>query len=308
MGQKPVLRVGHIRITDHLVLGVTRAKLQSGEVTSNHFDLKTEFFIGWNPLATALKNEEIDAAFILAPLAMELFHSGAKIKLISLGHKSGSIIIKNSRANIKTIQDFKGKIVLIPHSLSVHNMIFARMLCESGLTVGLGKDVMLEVVAPSQIPQIMKWDEKALIGGFIVAEPYGTEVVTAGYGQEFALSKDIWPNHPCCVVVIKEDIINKYPDGVQEFVNNIVASGKFIEENSDAAAAIGAEFLNQDVDVIKLVLTKPKDRVSYGELLPVLEDLDLIQTYLTKKINAMSQKIDLEAFVDIRFAEEAEAI
>lgn len=307
MPGKPVIKVGHIRITDHLVLGVTQHNVEQGQEKFNDFELKTEYFVGWNPLAKALQEGSVDAAFILAPLAMELFHSGTKLVLTSLGHKSGSIIIKSKRAEIEKIEDFKGKIVLIPHSLSVHNLLFHRLLQERGLSVGLGKDVIFEVVAPSQIPQIMKWDQKGIIGGFIVAEPYGSQVVSEGYGDEFALSKDIWPDHPCCVVVVREEVAKKNPDAVQEMTNSFVKSGLFIHENPTAAAKIGAKFLSQTEDVVNRVLTEPKDRVTTHELYPRLEDLDTMQTYLTTKINAMSGTIDLEKFVDLQFAKEAGA-
>lgn len=307
MPQKPVIKVGHIKITDHLALGVTQDKVEKGETTFEHFDLETQFFVGWNALGVEFRNGDLDAAFILAPYAMELFHSGVKANLVLFGHRDGSIIIKNKNANIETIQDFKGKTVLIPHFLSVHNMLFERMLRENGLEVGVGKDVTFEVIAPSQIPQAMEWDENGSIGGFIVAEPFGSQVVKAGYGEEFALSKDVWPHHPCCVVVVKEDIIQQHPEAVQELVDSLVESGNFIEQETDAAAQVGAGFLGQEVNVIKRVLNEPKDRVSFNKMLPTLDELDLMQTYLTGNINAMSDKIDLESFVITQFAQTAGA-
>ena len=113
MSNKPTLKVGHIRITDHLVLGVTKDKVDRGEESLQYSNLKTECFVGLNPLAKALSDGKVDAAFILAPLAMELFHAGTKMKLVSFGHRAGSVIIKNNRAEIETITDFKDKTVSI---------------------------------------------------------------------------------------------------------------------------------------------------------------------------------------------------
>jgi NitT/TauT family transport system substrate-binding protein len=49
--------------------------------------------------------------------------------------------------------------------------------------------------------------------------------------------------------------------------------------------------------------------VSTGELFPSLEPQDAMQNYLSKVISppAMTSKIDLEKFVDTRFAKEAGA-
>ena len=309
MTEKTAIRIGHLKITDHLVLGITQDKIQKGQETPKNLDLQLQPFGGWNPLGLALREGKIDAACILAPLAMEIFHMDKKTRLLLFTHKSGSVIIKNKRANIKTIEDFKGKTVLIPHFLSIHNLLFERLLSEKGLTVGVGpgKDVSFEVVAPSEIPEIIEYDEKGNVGGFIVAEPYGSQVVMAGFGEEFALSKDIWPNHPCCLLVMKDELVQKSPEAVQELVTSLVDSGNFVDQNPEAASDIGAKFLGQDKAVIKRVLTEPKGRVLTNELMPNLKDLDTIQTIMTQRIKAMSDKIDLEKFSDLRFAQNAGA-
>ena len=308
MSAKPVVKVGHLKITDHLILGVTVDKLESGKETFERLDLQTQAYRGWNPLAEDLRSGALDAAFILAPLAMELYHAGVPIKLILQGHKSGSTLIKSKHANIQTLQDFRGKGLLIPHYLSAHHLLFDKLLRDSGLEVGAGKDIIFDVVAPSDIPEIIEWDEKGTVGGFIVAEPFGAQVVAAGLGEEFALSKDIWPQHPCCVLVVKQSLIDEHPEAVQELTTSLVHSGHFIEEHRhNGACRIGAKFLSQDEQVIRRVLTQPADRVTMHELFPVIADLDYMQTYMTTKIQAMSARIDLQKFVDTRFAEQAGA-
>jgi len=308
MSEKTPVRIGHLKITDHLILGITQDKIQKGQETPAHLDLQTQAFAGWNPLAMALREGKIDAACILAPLAMEIFHMDKNTRLLLFTHKSGSVIIKNKRANINTLEDFKGKTVLIPHFLSIHNLLFERLLSEKGLSVGVGpgKDVTFEVVAPSEIPEIMEYDEKGSVGGFIVAEPYGTQVVMAGHGEEFALSKDIWPNHPCCLLVVKNDLVQKSPEAIQELVTSLVASGQYVAADPQGASEIGARFLGQDQAVINRVLAD-KGRVVTDELMPNLNDLDTIQTIMTQRIKAMSDKIDLEKFADLRFAQNAGA-
>ncbi|MBN2511271.1 MAG: ABC transporter substrate-binding protein, partial [Spirochaetales bacterium] len=173
---------------------------------------------------------------------------------------------------------------------------------------GVGKDVVFETVAPSQIPQAIEWDEDGDIGGYIVAEPWGSKVISAGLGEEIKLSRDIWPEHPCCVVAARDEIIQKYPEAVQELTTSLVKSGKLLEEKKDTAIKIGASFLKQDLEVMKMVLDAPVQKLSTKRLLPVLDELETMQNYLTTKVSAMSGKIDLEKFVDGRFAKSAGAL
>lgn len=308
MPEKKTIRIGHLPITDHLALGMTLDKIEKGEETFQYLDLQTKKFGGWNPLSEELRSGALDAAFILAPIAMELFHSKGSINMVLQAHKSGSIIVTNKRANIHELKDFKGKSMLIPHYLSVHHLLFDKLLRESGLEVGAGKDVIFDVVAPSEIPEIMEWDEKGTVGGFIVAEPFGTQVVKAGYGDEFKLSKEIWRNHPCCILVINKEIVAKHPEAILELTKSVVNSGQLITKDTERAVAVGSKFLNQQPDVVRSVLTQPSDRVVFSEMYPVIDDFEFMQTYLTGTIEAMSDKIDLEKFIDTRFAKIAGAV
>ena len=311
MADKPVLKIGHLKITDHLILGVTDLKLKKGMEKFEHCTLQTVLKNGWNEVADALAAKSLDGALILAPTAMDLFKSGVGLKLLLLAHKSGSILVKSKRAHIEKIEDFAGKTVLIPYQLSIHNMLFHKLLTEKGLkpgrTVDPDIDVALEVVAPFQMPEAVEYDEDGEIGGFIVAEPIGSQVIDSGLGEEFYLSKDLWHGHPCCVFVMRDEIIEKYPEAVQEITTSFVRSGLAIDAQPDAAAAIGAVFLSQKKEVIKKVLTEPGDRITTGELFPIIDDFDLIQRYMMDKMNIMTSLIDLDKFIDTRFAKQAGA-
>ena len=307
MAGKPIIKFGHLKITDHLILGVTQSQVETGATSFESLQLQTVPYIGWNQISAAMQTGEIDACCILAPTAMDLFKAGVKMKLILFAHKTGSVLIKNKAAGIKTVADFKGKMIIIPYQLSVHHMLLHQLLTEHGLTPGAGKDVGLEVMAPSQMPQALQYDDEGEIGGYIVAEPFGSQAIAEGYGAEFCLSKDLWPKHPCCVVVVKEELVKQHPDAVQELTNSLVASGKFIQEQKSETAKIGADFLGQTEAVVSRVLTEPADRVITNELMPVVDDLAKIQDYMCDTMNVLKSKIDLDIFVDKQFAKEAGA-
>ena len=311
MADKPNIKIGHLKITDHLILGVTDLKLKKGKETFNHCTMSTVLKNGWNEVADGLAGKTLDGAFILAPTAMDLFKSGVGLKLLLFTHKAGSVLVKSKAAKIEKIEDFAGKVVLIPYQLSVHNMLFHKVLAEKGLKPGTsnmpGIDVTLEVVAPSMMAEAIQYDEEGEIAGFIVAEPIGSQVIASGFGDEFFLSKDVWPNHPCCVFVVRDEIIAQYPDAIQELTNSLVKSGLEINAQPAAAAAIGAGFLGQDKAVVERVLTDPPDRLTTNELFPVIEDLSAIQDYMHDKMKILKSKIDMDKFVDTQFATAAGA-
>ena len=311
MAEKPALKIGYLKITDHLILGVTALKLQKGMENFQHCSLEPVAKNGWNEVADALAAKSLDGAMMLAPTAMDLYKSGVDLKLLLLTHKSGSILVKNKKAGIETIEDFAGKTVLIPYQLSIHNMLFHKLLSEKGLKPGRanekGVDVTLEVVAPFQMPEAVEYDDEGEIGGFIVAEPFGSQVIARGLGEEFCLSKELWPKHPCCVFVMRSEVIEKHPEAVQEICTSLVRSGMAVDAQPEPAAIIGSEFLSQDKQIIQNVLTTPPDRILTGELLPNKQDLDQIQQYMMDEMKIMTDLVDLDRFVDTQFAVKAGA-
>lgn len=310
---KTEIKVAHIQITDHLALGVLNHLIQQGEFTPKYFELQISCMPSWNLVQRSLEQNQVDAAFALAPICMDLFGANVPIRLVLFAHKNGSICVRTKMtAESKPLHEYlKGKIILLPHILSVHHMLVDMFLREIGLRLGpVGKknvDVFYEVVPPIDMPKYLSDTPNAF--GFVVAEPIGKKSIQNGISDRLFLSGEIWENHPCCVVVFQKDFIDRQPDAVAEFVELLVKSGQFISKHPDTSAEIGRHFLDPTQQlgltkqVIESILREPKG-VKTNDLMPVIDDLEKIQRYMTQ-IMGIGKLIDLEKFVDLRFAESA---
>ncbi len=310
---KALLRIAHIQITDHLILGVLKNMIQRGEVSPKYFELETRCLPGWNPVYQDLEKGVIDAAFVLAPIAMELFGYGTPIKLVLFAHKNGSIFVRNRLGNFREPYSdfFRGKSFLIPHMMSIHHMLAHMFFKQIGLQPGVaGKgavDVAFEVVPPIAMPGFLSANPDT--AGFLVAEPIGTRAIAAGAADLQFLSGELWENHPCCVVAVRDEFIDRHRDAVYEFTELLVQAGRIVEQRPDNAAEIAVPFLDPTkqlglkVPILKNVL-KEKQGIKTGDLFPVIEDLDRIQRYMHKEIG-IGKLIDLEKFVDTQFAQHA---
>ena len=306
---KTTLKIGYLPIVDHLILGMTKHKIDNQLEKAEYADIELVKKFGWNEMGDSLLDGSIDIAFMLAPYAMDVYHTKKNVKLILLSHRDGSIIVTNKRANINSISDFKNKTVLIPYQASMHHILFHKLMKSEGLSLGIDKDVQTEVVAPGQIPMMIEYDQEGIIAGYIVAEPFGTMVVNAGFGNVLKLSKEIMPSHACCAVVARDETIEKHPEAVQELCNLFVKSGFEVKSNISETISTAVSFLGQDEAVIRTILEDPNERVSTDKLMPCLKELDDMQNYLTDTVTlpAISGKIDMEQFVDLKFATAAGA-
>ncbi len=84
------------------------------------------------------------------------------------------------------------------------------------------------------------------IAGFISWEPYPAKAVVDGYGSYLVNSKDIWENHPSCVLAISEDF--KDEDMIKALVWVQLKGTRFINDpaNREKVLQYGMEFSGQD--------------------------------------------------------------
>lgn len=314
VGGRVELNVAHIQITDHLALGALRHRIEQGEVEPEHFDLSTSLMAGWNPIQEGLESGEIDCAFVLAPIAMDLFAYDSPIKLVLFAHKNGSTFVRSRHYDHRfdSLQSFyKYKVVDIPHKMSVHHMLAHKFLKELGLKPGVpGKkaiNVRFEVVPPIKMPGIMKENED--VAGFMVAEPVATKAIKGEIGNLEFYSATRWEDHPCCIVAMQEDFIQEHPEAVQEFVSMLVETGEYIENDKNRAAQIAVNFLDPEgkmelnPQVLQNVFSQPM-AIRWDGLYPEASDLDKIQRYMHDVMD-IGKIIDLDKFIENSFADKA---
>jgi NitT/TauT family transport system substrate-binding protein len=289
--EKVRIRLGHLPITDHLTV------IAASRTTFRTLSLQPVKFASWPELAEALKAGSLDTAFALTPISLTLRQKGVPIKIILLGHRNGSVLLAAN--DVATVADLRGKTVAIPSRFSTHNLLLRRILARDGLDAD--RDVKLVELPPPEMVQSLA---RGAIAAFIVAEPFGAQAEIRKLGKVLALSKDVWPNHVCCALNAREDLISAHPEAVQELADALTDAGRFATEHPHEAAELSKPFLGQNPSVIEHAMTQPPGRVTYDDLVPTLADLTATQDDMLK-YRIASARVDLPAFLDDRFARKA---
>ena len=101
----------------------------------------------------------------------------------------------------------------------------------------------------------------------------------AGYAVPLRMTRDEWPNYICCVLTVRQELIDQNPGLVQDLVNYVQGAGEWLDSERDhrtraAAIAAGNKYFNQDEAVIQFVMDNPVDRVTYGDLRMIKQEFD----------------------------------
>ena len=245
----------------------------------------------------------IQAAYMLAPLVMDLADRNIPVKIVSLGHRSGAVIMVRTDSGIASYRQLKGKRVAIPSRFAVDFLFLRRMLARESMTP---KDVELIEMPPPDMPAALY--AKA-IDAYCTGEPFGGAAQKAGYAKPLSLTRDEWRKYICCVLTVREELIRDNRELVQDLVNHVLGAGTWLDQqqaNRDKAVKIAAsrKFFNQDPNIIKFVMENPYYRVTYGDLKMVRAEFDELMQ-LSIEAGTLKHPVPYETYVDESFARAA---
>jgi NitT/TauT family transport system substrate-binding protein len=259
-------------------------------------------FQGFPELKDALIANRMQAAFMVAPMAIALRSQGVPIKIVYLGHRYGSAVVVRKDGPIHTVHDLAGKTIAIPSRFADETLIVVRALQKNGLPRSA---VHMVEMAPPDVAGALA---VSAIDAFSMGEPYPSQAEMGGYGRLLFKAQDYWPDYMSCVVVVRQDVIDRRPRAVQTLVDGIARSGLWLDlgrtHRETASDFVGRYYFNQPPALLRWALARDLTRVVYSRLAPRKPDFDLVRD-LMLQTGTLDRKIEFEEYVDTRFADGA---
>jgi NitT/TauT family transport system substrate-binding protein len=297
--QKRKITVAYLPVTCQLTCPVTDY--------ISKFSLSGEIFLprmfqGFPEIKEALISNRVQAAFIVAPLALALRAQGVPIKIVYLGHRYGSAVVVRKDGPIKTFADMRGRTIAIPSRFSDERLLLFRAMKIWGIKPDEVK--MLEMAPPDVSSALAA----RAIDAFVMGEPFPSQAEMAGFGRVLFQAREYWPDYMSCILVVRQDLIDTRPEAVQVLVDGIARSGLWLDTSKphreDAADFVGRFYYNQKPALLRWALTKPMDRVVYSPLAPRKADFDTVRDLMIET-GVLNKKLDFSEYTDVRFSEGA---
>lgn len=303
MDKNPCIRIGHLNILDHLILGVTGLLLNQSNPQPSPIDLKTVAMNTWPQISDALISQDIDGALIPVPLAMKLYDTGCKLKLLMMAHRGGGVIAKRKSTSLKTIDDFKNKTLLVSSDLSIHTMLLHRMFATAGLLFSDHSnpkaDVVYESVPPVLIPDLLANDPDGHVAGFAVSQPFAAAGMDTGLTEPFCTSASLWKDHPCSVFVVGSHFLDNHGDGVAHLISSFVHTAEKLAdpENTDVIETAGL-FLNLPADTVQTQIAQSGINFNPTALVPDAASFEMIQIYMVDTMGTLNTAVQMDQLID----------
>ena len=293
------ISVAYLPVTCQLTCPVTdyiSKYSQSGE------EFLPRMFQGFPEMKEALISNRVQAAFIVAPMALALKAQGVPIKVVYLGHRYGSAVVVQKNGPIKTFADMRGKTIAIPSRFSDERLLLFRAMKVWGIKPS---EIKMVEMAPPDVSGALA---AHAIDAFVMGEPFPSQAEIGGFGRVLFQAREYWPDYMSCILVVRQDLIDRRPDIVQVLVDGVARSGLWLDTSKphreQAADFVGRFYYNQKPALLRWALTKPLDRVVYSPLAPRKADFDMVRD-LMMETGVLDKKLEFSDYTDTRFSDNA---
>ncbi len=287
-GEVRGIRIGCLPISDHLLL-MAAHHLYNGRV----FQIILRKYLTWSSLLQALNTRMLDAALVMAPLAMALRTSGMPIRYVLDCHHEGSALTMREGAHQPWTNT---PVMAFPHEISTHRMLlhlYDRQLRAPQTDLPLREDFTPQYISPSYVIGSLVQHK---IDGFFCSEPWSTKSVAQGVGKIMARSKDLSPGHSCCILVVRESFVQSAGAQLESFLSLLEEAGKYMTMHPREGARILTQYTGVERDIAEHVLCN--HHITFTDLRPDLNRTGKLM-HLALETLVLRQPCDLRAFMGI---------
>jgi NitT/TauT family transport system substrate-binding protein len=287
------VRMGYMPVVTNLA-----APLVDYVTKSDNLHFEAVKFSSFSDMGEAFRSGAIQAAFIIAPLAIRLFEQGVPLKIVYIGNRNESTLVVRAGLHIESPADLAGKTIAVPIRYSGHFLALSRYMREHDLDKS---SVNIVEVPPPEMTAALASSQ---IDGFFVGEPFGGQAIAAGIGKRFLYAESIWPKFICNVLIVRTELICSHPQWVQQLVVAAAGSGLWARTHVDEAVRIVSPYWGMDPHLMAYDFSHPPGRFRFDLYVPVAGELSEMAGEMRKE-DLMQGDINVGAMVEDQFAKAA---
>lgn len=253
-------------------------------------------FASFSEMAAALRNGNIQAAFMIAPLAIVLRQQGEDVKIVYIGNRHESTLVVRKDLRARGFSDLAGKTVAVPLRYSGHHLSLLQLVERDGLG---GAIRIVEMNPPDMAAALASGS----LDAYCVGEPFAAKTLKNGDARLLHYVEDVWENFICNLCVVRQDLIENDPAAVALLVQGAARSGIWAKRHPREAAQVAAHYWNQPVDLVEYALTTPPDRIVFDRFVPQMKEIQHLSDLMVKF--GLADSSDISGLVLDRFAQAA---
>ena len=192
-------------------------------------------------ISSALINKEADIAMLPANLASILYNKTKDFKVVAINTLGVLYIVENGDS-INSLNDLKGKSIVLTGQGTTPEYVLRYLLNETGI------EEEVELIFKSSANEVATTLASGLADIALLPQPFVTVALSKNSNLRIALDlSEQYSNMTngqqliTAVTVVRNEILENYPNAIKEFLNQYHNSISWVNENSQEAAQMIVE-------------------------------------------------------------------
>ncbi len=235
--------------------------LEKSQLREAVTEISLSTFKNHDQLKGLMTSQEVQISGTPTELAASLYQREIPVQLLNV-MVWGVVYVFSPQQNIRNWQDLRGKTVLIPFKNSTLENIFRYLSVQAGLSPD--RDVAIQ--STQDFPQTVQLLLAQRGDAALLSEPIGTSAQQKGEQQGMPLYRVLnvqeeWANVtgktlkiPQAGTTALQSLVNDSPQVIQLVQTELRQSVDWIKQNPDAAAELGAKYLELQPNIIREAL------------------------------------------------------
>jgi len=290
-GQRKIVLMGYMPVITNMAAPLLdHVSKKSGDIY-----FKALKFSSFSEMAEALRNDEIQVAFMIAPLSIVLRQQGVDVKVVYIGNRNESTLVAKKGLHVKNIQDLAGKTVAVPMRYSGHNISLLDLMDINGLNEQIN---IVEMNPPDMASAMVA----GALDAYYVGEPFAAQSLKNDSAELVFYVEEVWESFICNLVIVKQSLIEEDRETVRKLVSGAVRSGLWAGKHPDQAAEIAARYWSQPVELVRYAFDT--DRIIVDQFTPKVEEMQEIADLMVK--HNLIDANNIKGLVDDQFTSSLE--
>ncbi len=294
---KVPLRIGYLPLLRQLPLVVS---YENDRMTLNRVNLKLDRYNSYNSLEAALRVGAIEVASIPVPMALSIAADGYPIKIIAAIHMGGSRLLAKNKGGFEML---RGKLIGVPGLDSGENLRLNQVMSAAKLRPGF--DYKTIGVSLNTVINDLKTNR---IDAIYLPEPYGTIAEKENLCMEVDGQKEQLAGTLETVLVIRSEIIEKNESAVHEWLDSLINSCHFIENDiaksgANQTAIIQETYFNFPKSIVIESLVHHKGGLKFDLLTPPRKEIQK-SLDLSSQMKMLTKSVNLDNLIVIKLVDQ----
>ncbi|MGB9723905.1 MAG: ABC transporter substrate-binding protein [Chloroflexia bacterium] len=207
----------------------------------------------------ALQRGDLQMGAVPVTTAIAAIDQGAHLRIVAMTGRGSDGLLVRADGGIARWEDLRGKTIA-----TIRASILDVLLRQALELHGLDPERDVTLVYFQKLGDMVSALKTGQVEATSNTEPFMTDAVRQGWGRILGYYTEQWPDHPCCVVVAREDFLREHPQEVEKILDVHVRAVERAQEDPAYAARVIVEYLEAfDPVLVEASLSPEKMRVDY---------------------------------------------